>query len=151
MVSEICSQTDRLITILRSSTGSGAINGTKLTQRNRKRTPETRRRISKGAICDSNENAWSPPGKSNNRWGATAATEIKLYPIHTARPDPTKLSRLRRVGRCGLSQATVWHSLNSLLISYSQTWNWVTFCDPATQWPGNPATRRPSWPGDPAL
>jgi len=27
-----------------------------------------------------------------------------------------------------------------------QTWNWVTFCDPATQWPGNPATRRPSWP-----
>jgi len=26
-----------------------------------------------------------------------------------------------------------------------------TFCDPATQWPGNPATRRPSWPGDPVL
>ena len=24
-------------------------------------------------------------------------------------------------------------------------------CDPATQWPGNPATRRPSWPGDPVL
>jgi len=24
-----------------------------------------------------------------------------------------------------------------------QTWNWVTFCDPATQRPGNPATR---WP-----
>ena len=32
-----------------------------------------------------------------------------------------------------------------------QTWNWVTFCGPATQWPGNPATRRPSWPGDPVL
>jgi len=32
-----------------------------------------------------------------------------------------------------------------------QSWNWVTFCDPATQWPGNPATRRPSWPGNPVL
>jgi len=35
-----------------------------------------------------------------------------------------------------------------------QRWNWVAFCDPATQWPGNPATRRPSWvswPGDPVL
>jgi len=32
-----------------------------------------------------------------------------------------------------------------------QTWNWVTFCDPATQWPRNPATRRPTWPGDPVL
>ena len=30
-----------------------------------------------------------------------------------------------------------------------QTWNWVTFCDPATQWPKNHVTRRPSWPGDP--
>ena len=29
-----------------------------------------------------------------------------------------------------------------------QTWNWVAFCDPATQWPGNSATRRPSWPGE---
>ena len=32
-----------------------------------------------------------------------------------------------------------------------QRWNWVTVCDPATQWPGNPTTRRPSWPGDPVL
>ena len=32
-----------------------------------------------------------------------------------------------------------------------QTWNWVTFCDPATQWPVNPATRRPNRLGDPVL
>ena len=30
-----------------------------------------------------------------------------------------------------------------------QRWNWVTFCDPPTQWPKNHVTRRPSWPGDP--
>ena len=32
-----------------------------------------------------------------------------------------------------------------------QTRNWVTYCDPATQWPENLATRRPSWPDDPVL
>jgi len=26
----------------------------------------------------------------------------------------------------------------------NQRWNWVTFCEPAIQGPGNPATRRPS-------
>jgi len=30
-----------------------------------------------------------------------------------------------------------------------QRWNWVTFCDPATQSPGNSATRRPRHPVDP--
>ena len=29
--------------------------------------------------------------------------------------------------------------------------NWVACCDPATQWPGIPAARRPSWSGDPVL
>ena len=38
-----------------------------------------------------------------------------------------------------------------LLQLLHQTWNRVTFCYPVTQWPGNPATRRPSWPGDPVL
>ena len=37
------------------------------------------------------------------------------------------------------------------MVATRQRWNWVTFCDPATQWPGNPATRRPSRPGDPVL
>ena len=45
------------------------------------------------------------------------------------------------------------HSTGHIVMftTWLQTCNWVTFCDPATQWPGNPATRRPSWPGDPVL
>ena len=42
-------------------------------------------------------------------------------------------------------------ALQKLRPRIHQTWNWVTFCDPATQRPGNPATRRPSLPGDPVL
>ena len=48
--------------------------------------------------------------------------------------DPAEPAHRDRV-RAGGADATA---------GKNHRWNWVTFCDPATQRPGNPATRRPS-------